>query len=317
MDAFSVSGSAVYHRPQQTRRPPPGRRTGLRQPVAPPARRRRLSGWPGRTLIGLAGFALGILSGYATDVIKLKFPASVIADIGADFVSTTVVLERVQEVQGELWVYPFRVSTRPEVEEVVLRPVGNLDEFHQRLRKSGAIDANVTVAKLIVEGSRNKPVRIIDMRAVAVSKSEPLTGGTVLVPGPQAAADSAQVAFDLDSDDMIAQIPDNEYGPYFDEYFTGRPAFGKYTVVLDRGEQHVFQVTARTFRYHVRWNIELDVFSDGRTTTVTADVNGSPMETSAVVAVPGDSQAGPDVARYAEVYDFLTPADAGRFTRTK
>ncbi len=307
----------MYNRPQQTRRPPPGRRVGLRPPVAPPPKRSRLAGWTGRTLIGLTGFALGVLSGYATDVIKLKFPASDIADIGADYVSTTVIVERDQDSQGELWVYPFRVSTRPEVEEVVLQPVGNLDEFHQRIRKSGAIDANVTVAKLIVEGSRNKPVRIIDIRAVAESKTEPPAGGTVLVPGPQGAADSAQVAFDLDTDDMIGQIPDNEVGPYFDEYFTGRPAFGKYTVVLARGEQQVFQLTARTFRYHVRWNIELDIFADDRTTTVTANANGSPLETTAVLATPGASQAGPDNTRYAEVYDFLTPANAGRFTRTK
>lgn len=307
----------MYNRPQRTRTPPPGRRPGLRQPAAP--KRRFFSGWPGRTLIGLTGFALGIVSGYVTDVVKLKFPVAEIADLGADYVSTTVILERNQGTQGELWVYPFAVSTRPDVEELVVNPFENLTAFHEDLRDSGAIDANVTLAKLIVSGSRNNPVRIVDIRAVAVSKTEPLAGGTVLLPGPQGASDSAQIAFDLDSADMAGVTPKEslEYGPYFDDYFAGAPAFSDYTVVLERGEQQVFQITARTFRHHVRWNIELDIFANDRTTTVTANLNGEPLETTALAVPPGGEPTTPDETKYREIYDFFASPNVDRFARTK
>jgi hypothetical protein len=269
-------------------------------------------------LTGFLGFLLGIAASYVTDLAKLVFPVADLADIGSDYVATTVLLERDRRIQGELWVYPFAISEKPKVHDVVVQPPTDLDKFHQDIRRSGAIDANITLAKLIVEGKRNNPVRIVGVRAVAVSKSAPLGGGTALTPGPQEVGNSAQIAFDLDSSDLTGVVPNDDINvtPRDDDYFTNELAFSKYTVDLRRGEQQVFQLAARTYQHHVKWRIELELFVDGETKTAIADVNGEPLETTALLATP-DGHLLPDTEKYAEIYDFFASPNADRFARVK
>lgn len=118
---------------------------------------------------------------------------------------------------------------------------------------------------------------------------------------------------------MIGVIPktEDDYGPYIDDYFTKTPAFSKYTVELKRGEQQVFQITARTFQYYVKWNIEIELFVDGETRTVVADAGGKPIETTALMFPPGGTPVDPDQDKYEEVYDFFASEDGAGFARTK
>jgi len=264
--------------------------------------------WIGRVAIASLSFILGILSGYFGDLARLAVPPGVLLDstIG-DILSATVLQERDPPAQGVMWIYPGRLSVdHPEVAAHLAGRFQALDPLDAAMRELGAIDVSYTKLKVIVEGHRNQAVRIVGMRALITSRTPPVQGYTLIGPGPEGEGQSVPIAFNLDEPDPIARVP-NPGLPWGFEDFFGGPAFADYTVSLAKGEQQVFEIGARTKNYDVRWTIELTVLVDGEERRFTADINGKPIETSALLIAGDPSLKGPmgaDISRYAEVYKF-------------
>jgi hypothetical protein len=287
-------------------------------------------------VIGLVNFVAGagaaIATGYFTDYIKAAAPPGEAADKSSSesAIRATILQERLQSQQGELWVFPYRLSTKPLLLNLVLNGFKSEDERIRSFYREGAVDVNLTRMKLIVEGRRNLGVRIVDMRAQVLKRSAPLSGGTVLTPGPQGAGESAVIGFDLDSTDLSALSIDDkpEADAYSDDFF-GEHYFQRNTVSLLRNEQQVFQITARTVKHYVEWQIDIVVLEEGQEKTYTVGISENPVKTTSSVHEDTghmDSAAIPDETQYAEVYienhfsgstDTPIEANSAVFVRTK
>jgi hypothetical protein len=268
--------------------------------------RRATRGKRGSIALAVLTFVLGLVSGYMSDLAKLALPPGLLLDAASsETVRVTVLRERDQSAQGELWLLPYPLSTtRPDLAEQIdgQMQAGKWDEVHDKLYKAGGIDVNVSLMKIIVEGRRNTPVIITGMRAL-VEKDAPTTAFTLIGPGPQGNAATGKVAFNLDEDDPIARVPtsaDIDRSEYF-----GLPYFSDNTVSLARGEKYVFQVTASTQLYDVKWRVELSIQVDGDEQRLVIDDNGKPLRTVVGVYSPGGGRWSPDGSRYTEAYDVL------------
>jgi hypothetical protein len=271
-------------------------------------------------LIAILSFAVGILSGYLTDLAKLAIPPGAIVDVASgDAIRATILLEHDQGDQGELWLYPFPLSAnRPDIAQTLSRKVSDFDDLHRQLYASGAIDVNITHAKLVVEGQRNTGVRIIGMQAMIKNRINPTPGFTLITPGPQGEGLNARVGFDLDNRQNTVARETRGPNAYADDYF-GTPVFSNSTFFLSKGEQQIFQVTARTVKYDVQWTIDLTALVDGVTKHYEATVAGRPIRTSTLIrparqAYTTANAMDWDSSKYSEIYEYSF--DQGNFDRT-
>lgn len=257
-------------------------------------------------LKGAASFVAGLVTGvagtYLTDLSKTLFPPGETADAFVDSapVRTFVSLEHDTSKQGVLWILPFKVSEKPDFSAYLLQ--GNdLSNLPRKIVDEGGVDANLTILKLIVEGRRNSTVRIIGMRAIITKKTSPLTGVSVLTPGPQGVG-SSQVGFDLDSMDLEAREVSQEDGAssYQADFFR-EPFFASETAPLARQGQEVFQVVARTVKSHIEWFIEIDLLVDNSRVQTRVGIGENPIITSALWP-DGEDNTSPDPAYYDEIY---------------
>jgi hypothetical protein len=266
-------------------------------------------------------FAVGILSGYLTDLAKLAIPPGAVVDVTSrDAIRATILMEHDQGDQGELWLYPFALSVnRPDIAQTLSRRVTDWEDLHRKLYESGAIDVNLTHAKLIVEGQRNTGVRLIGMQAIIKKRTKPAPGFTLIAPGPQGAGSNARVAFDLDAiQDSVAREP-HGVSAYGDDYF-GSPEFSNHTFSLSKGEQQVFQITARTVKYDVQWTIDITALVDGVTQHHEVTVAGRPIHTSTLIRPVGQPYTTTnamewDPSNYSEIYELSF--ERGNFGRTR
>lgn len=300
--------SGPLRMPASGLRPPSGRalRSSAKQNKLRSAANRIFSS---KALIAILSFAVGILSGYVSDLTKLAIPPGAVVDVtNRDAIRATILIEHDQGDQGELWLYPFALSAnRPDVAQTLSRRVTDWDDLHHKLYESGAIDVNLTHAKLIVEGQRNTGVRLIGMQAIIKSRAKPAPGFTLIAPGPQGEGSNALVAFDLDDvQNSVAREP-HGLSAYGDDYF-GSPVFSDHTFLLGKGEQQVFQITARTVRYDVQWTIDVTALVDGVTQHYDATVAGRPIHTSTLIRPAGQPYSTTnamawDSQKYSEVYE--------------
>ena len=145
--------------------------------------------WPRRATLALLSFLVGVMTGYLTDLARIAVPPGVILDsAGGNVLKATVLLERNSGDQGERWLFPGSLSSnRPDVAKSLSGKVSDLKVLEGVLRRANAYDVEVTEGKLIVEGRRNQPIRITELRALVKKRDPPSLGDTVLLPGPQGA----------------------------------------------------------------------------------------------------------------------------------
>ncbi|HJS82044.1 MAG TPA: hypothetical protein VJ742_04330, partial [Nitrososphaera sp.] len=247
----------------------------------------------------------GSASGYGSDVAKALHPPEEIADRASseEPITANIILERSLVTQGELWIYPGRLSQDPRALRAVTTTYDNYDQLHQGLYKSGLFDAGVSNFKLIVEGNRNVPVQIIGMRAVFNHRLERSTGHTALSPGPQGTGPLVQIGFDLDESDPLARAVNQEEGAtiHVDGYFK-QPFFSSSVTELKRGERQVYQVQARTIKWDLDWTVELEVVDGaGLSRRIPAKQN---IRTIGILYDKESGPTSPDPAQYSEFYEF-------------
>lgn len=280
-------------------------------------------------LVGVGGFVAGaaatVATGYLTDYLKVAVPPGEEADrrSGDEAIRAVVLRERSLSSHGARWVLPYRASTRPEVEEVLTGEVAPQDGLDRFLYRNGAIDPGVTSLKLVVEGRRHSGTRVVGLKAKIHRRAAPLSGGTLLLPGPQGAGESGEVGIDLDSPDLLARAmrPEQHADALGDEEPL-HPYFEETTVGLNRVEQFVFQITAHTQRHYVEWYLELTVLDDMVERVYQIGINDTPFKTT---ALHDNGTADSYPSQYAEVFmqrEFLGSPDApdqpsGTYVRVK
>lgn len=138
----------------------------------------------------------------------------------------------------------------------------------------GAVDPDFSAIKLVLEGNRNKPVRIVGMRAITRCTA-PLAGTLFVYPNG-GVDESVKIGFDLDRPRPIAQTLEG-YKLGGDDYFANK------TVSLKSGEQQTFQIAAKTSEHYCQYRLELSIVDDGKTVTQLVDNNGEPFQVTARV----------------------------------
>ncbi len=242
----------------------------------------------------LGGVLSGAVTTYLGDYLGVIAPPGEVADRQAKEPAAwaIVLVERNLANQGNLWIFPYLLSERPSVlESVTESPLGERDELNYYYA-NGASDVNITNFKLVLEGRRNVDIRIVDIRAVIVARSERLgEGASILTPGPQGQDDSIELGFDLDGSDFSAKAIADPFSIFDTVGFFGDHVFQDSTVALARNEQQVFQVTARSLDYFVEWTLSIDLLVNGELEAISADANGRSFRTCGAYADPesGDS----------------------------
>jgi hypothetical protein len=190
------------------------------------------------------------------------------------------------------------------LDRVAEHPLRKEQDMLDYYYNNGASDVNFTHFKLILQGRRNIEIRLVDIRAVILKRSERLgEGASVLTPGPQGQDESVELGFDLDGSDLSAKEIVEPLNAFYGPAFFGERIFQKSTVTLARNEQQVFEVTARSFNYYVEWRLEIDLLIDGEVEVISVDSNGRPFRTCGTYPDPrSDDQTVPDENRYSEVY---------------
>lgn len=247
---------------------------------------------------------VGIATSYFSEVAKATFPPTELADDQArDLPVRAVALqERSDGDQGELWYFPYAISSRPDVAKRIT--TGSfINEFDRRkfYYDNGAADIEVSHVKLVLEGRRNDDVRVLDIRARATKSAFPSTGGTLLIPGPQGRGASARMGFDFDRAGVDLPALAMDSGSFKDEYFSGNEA---QSIGLARGEQQVIEITASTAKSYVEWSIDLVVLVDGARFVQNVIAGSRPVRTALLRRGQPTGKSGYYEAAYEEIYEY-------------
>jgi hypothetical protein len=161
-------------------------------------------------------------------------------------------------------------------------------------RTKGGVDPEETKFKLVLEGNRTKPVRIIGIQPIKHCQS-PLTG-TLLYAPPAGWDDSTKILFDLDKEHPIAQVVGKDAA-------SGGDYFAEKTLSLPLDQQQTFEVVARTTRQYCEFTLEISIVDDDKTIIETIDNEGQPFQVTGFANCTATScAASPDFTRYQALY---------------
>jgi hypothetical protein len=158
----------------------------------------------------------------------------------------------------------------------------NKDNGIAWLAARGGYDGYTTYIKLTLTGCQ--PVRILSMRAVILTRSQPLTG-TIFVPASQGSVVSFPLEFNLDSGSPVATMLDNSGHSY--NYFE------RNTFTFAPYEQQTFEIKGTTVRWAVTWKLDVEFLVDNRTVDETIENGGQPFRTSALLDSGPRSNSNP------------------------
>ncbi|MEV0348349.1 hypothetical protein AB0H88_21460 [Nonomuraea sp. NPDC050680] len=189
-----------------------------------------------------------------------------------------VAIER--KVSGDYsWAIPNRIDfSKKDLKEITTQLFGEQSDTY--MPKIGGVWTRGLSLKIVAEGRRESPVRILDMQVE--KKCVPLQG-TAFIALEQGGDPSIGIGFNLDMAKPSAQIVDEQLkekdrwrGRYFDEN----------SVSLKQGEQSVFQVAAVVSKYYCEFRLVLVVLDGDKTVRQVVDNNGSPFKVSGIGGDP-------------------------------
>jgi hypothetical protein len=173
----------------------------------------------------------------------------------------------------------------------------------QYMKAHGGYPAS-SVTQLVVQNTRNYPIRILDMQVVK-NCQQPLTG-TLFYNPPQGADLSIEVGFDLDSTDPEAKLT---RGPGITASLPDY--FSRYTVSISPGAQEVFDIRSVTTKYSCTFRYEVTVLDGQHEVQQLIGDGNQPFRISAVV---GTSATIP-FAKYRLVYIGDDPQVPGSYNK--
>jgi hypothetical protein len=146
------------------------------------------------------------------------------------------------------------------------------DAYERWAREHGGVDTDPLNIKLILEGNREEPIRILGMRPIKQCQ-EPLTG--TLLNSPSAGADdSIRIGLDLDEPRPVARKV--QAGEFTGDYFA------ESTVSLKYKEQQTFQIIAKTWRQSCEFTLEFTILDKEETVTQKVANNLEPFRVSTI-----------------------------------
>lgn len=145
---------------------------------------------------------------------------------------------------------------------------GMPEKYSQLIASKGGIQVGRLKMTVGLEGRRQQTVRVVDVRAVILTRDEPLTG-TLLCAPPEGADVTEKMLFNLDRPVPVAQLVD-ENGEANSRYFSQR------TISLTRNERVTLDLTFDLTVTYTEWVIELDVVYGDVHETIRVDNLGGP-----------------------------------------
>ncbi|MFC5830058.1 hypothetical protein [Nonomuraea insulae] len=189
-----------------------------------------------------------------------------------------VVIER--KVGGDYsWILPNRTNfSNKDIKDITAKLFSEQSDTY--MPKIGGVWTRGLSLKIVAEGRRESPVRILDMQVE--KKCVPLHG-TAFIALEQGGEPSIGIGFNLDLAKPSAQMVDEQLeekdrwrGQYFREN----------SVSLDQGEQSVFQVTVAASKYYCEFRLVLVILDGDKTVRQVVDNNGSPFKVSGIGGDP-------------------------------
>jgi hypothetical protein len=145
--------------------------------------------------------------------------------------------------------------------------------LENQIKNAGGVNVNAVFIRLILQGNRNEPVRILDISTTDLRRTEPLD--TVLFDvGGQGAVSNIQMGFNLDQ--VSPQALNIE--PLDD--MTSQPYFEYHTISLATGEQDVLIIQADTNCYSASFDLSVYYTVGDTRHTEVIDNNGKPFRVS-------------------------------------
>lgn len=142
------------------------------------------------------------------------------------------------------------------------RLIRDRDIFSDKTLYGSLVKANEQSVEMVIEGARSDAIRIIDMRAVVVSRRAPVSG-TLFVYGPQGGDDSIKLGFDLNQ--QVASARKILKGGC--DCKLGKPYFSYKGEVIEKGKSRSFQIIALAGPYTYDWKIRVQFVVRGEIRT--------------------------------------------------
>ncbi|GAA1002649.1 hypothetical protein Aple_001140 [Acrocarpospora pleiomorpha] len=140
------------------------------------------------------------------------------------------------------------------------------------MRSLGAVDVDVLGTQIVLENIGTTKVRIMGIRVV--KECGPPLSGTIFFSIPQGDQLSTTLGFDLDETAPAARSIDEG-----DRW--GKAYFSTHTVLLEPGEQKVFEIKVKTDEYYCEYRFAMKTLRDRITQEEPIDNNGKPFRISA------------------------------------
>ncbi|MEW9527971.1 hypothetical protein [Microbispora sp. NPDC049125] len=200
--------------------------------------------------------------------------------------------ERVYGVQGDTWLLADPASlSAAALADLNRRPMWSRSEAAW-FRRQGAVDPLRTYAKIVLRGNRDERVRVTGIRAEPRC-TRPLDGALFFNP-PGGDEPSIRIGFDLDSPDPAARLV--AHGGWKGDYFRSK------TISLDRGEDVVLEMVARTDAHYCEFTLTVQTLTGGVQETLPVDDRGRPFRVSALLLDDDGGKWGTRTSRYRSLY---------------
>jgi hypothetical protein len=265
-------------RKSATRRRSPSRIAGQSGPpraITPNSRPGdRLRRWlrrPATWLITVATGAIGLLltqviTGVPAQLINPDWAKDLLRR-GPDFFVAAKIVDR--DDNGFSMVVPH--DYQPDPKFLTMAGAAADPEFGQGLYEAGGVRMSPINLEVVVTGHRNQEIRILDIRPVIITRTDPMGGSAFLLPG-QGESDILEMVIDFDAPNPIARERVNEAGS--GEPDLGQPYFNKHKITLRDNEQEVITFPIRVTRHYVEFDLRFDYLVGTEEKSLTVDNDG-------------------------------------------
>lgn len=231
--------------------------------------------------IGVVG-ALGVFSAIGTNVVNEVFPGIWRLITGTDSLRINV-----RDAPGANDGFALAIWSS----QGLASQLGHVDGCESLLATAddlGAVRVGRSYKDLVVEGSTDRDVTIVDLRAEVVDRRPPMHGAEIHCQSAGGIG-GIGISFDFDEPKPVARRVSEDTN-------NGKPYFlNGDAIMLKQGEVQPIQITAMTTHGYVVWNIVADLVVDGESETITIDDNGEPFQLT----------PGPPDVKFTHYYEWL------------
>ena len=269
--------------------------------------------WLRRPAVWVGGVLTAVLVGVLTPLVQGSLTEPADGPSTSTTTSTTpitgppakVAALQLERDESNSYAFPQRL----DLTEADLRTVSHAHQsqtdpglYDQWARERGGADDYKINIKLVLEGNRRDPIRILGLRPIKDCR-EPLTG--TLLYSPSAGADeNIKIGLNLDEPSPIARN--------WQEYEIQGDYFAENTVSLEYKEQQTFQIIAQTLEQYCEFTLEFTILDEGETVTQEVANGSEPFRVSALVD-DWDEPAPFDLYQALYIGGVANPDSSGEF----